>query len=432
MLKTNNILALLVTIIVTSLSLTGFAQKNNITSSPYSRYGLGTLSNYSFGRTEAMGGIGIGTRYGYQINSANPASYTAIDSMTFLMEFGVNSRHTNYKTETGNSASNDANFNYLAVSFPITKWWASAITLAPYSNVGYGIETSQEIIQNGDTTNSYMNYSGNGTLSKLIFGNSFDLNENLSVGINAWYLFGELNDISYQAFSQSEDSYDLREDVSKSLNDFGFTLGLQYQVETEKNNKLIFGAVFEPSKDFSSSYSLFQRRNLTLDGGTVVDTINNVSLDNVKTKLPLSYGAGVSYEIKNKLTVGADYYHQNWSKASLQGVTPEYFSDLNRYSAGMEYVPNSLSLRSYWKKIHYRMGMFYENSYLTLNGTQIKNRGITFGLGLPLKQSKSSLNISAELGKTGTTSNNLIEESYAKFSLQILLHDRWFFKRKID
>ena len=58
-------------------------------SSPYSRYGLGDLQSSAFGRATAMGGAGIASRYNLQINSANPASYTAIDSLNFLFEFGL-------------------------------------------------------------------------------------------------------------------------------------------------------------------------------------------------------------------------------------------------------------------------------------------------------------------------------------------------------
>lgn len=430
MLKTYNILSVLVAIFLATIS-SGFAQENNITSSPYSRYGLGTLSNYSFGRTEAMGGIGIGTRYGYQINSANPASYTAIDSMTFLLEFGINSRHTRYEMESGSSASNDANFNYLAISVPIKHWWASAITLTPYSNIGYKIESTREIIHNEDTTGVLLSHSGDGTLTKIMWGNSFDITKNLSIGINSWFLFGKLNNSAFRAINQVN-AFDLSENESLSINDFGFTFGLQYQFKTPKNNQWTFGAVFEPSKDFSSSYTLFREATLSQGGSIVIrDTLNDDRIDD-KITLPLSYGAGFSYEIKDKLTLGADYYYQRWSKTAIHGTDPESLKNRSRYSAGLEYVPNMIHLKSYFKRMYYRVGLFYENSYLYLNGKQINSKGFTFGIGLPLKRSKTSLNLSAEIGKTGTTSNNLIEESYAKFTLQLLLHDRWFLKRKIE
>ena len=63
---------------------------------------------------------------------------------------------------------------------------------------------------------------------------------------------------------------------------------------------------------------------------------------------------------------------------------------------------------------------------------QINDFGISFGLGLPIYRSNSTINISAEFGKRGTTKYNLVRENYAKFNLSANLHDLWFMSRKID
>ena len=46
-----------------------FAQFNNNTTSPYSRYGLGDLRSKSIGRTAAMGGASLASRNSLQINN---------------------------------------------------------------------------------------------------------------------------------------------------------------------------------------------------------------------------------------------------------------------------------------------------------------------------------------------------------------------------
>jgi hypothetical protein len=76
-----------------------FAQFNNNTSSPYSRFGLGELQPYTFGRTSAMGGASLASRNNQQINLANPASYTAVDSLGFMFEFGVFANYSNYSND---------------------------------------------------------------------------------------------------------------------------------------------------------------------------------------------------------------------------------------------------------------------------------------------------------------------------------------------
>ena len=68
--------------------LSGVVAAQNNTNSPYTRYGYGQLADQGSGNSKGMGGIAYGLRDRYQINFANPASYTAVDSLTFLFDGG--------------------------------------------------------------------------------------------------------------------------------------------------------------------------------------------------------------------------------------------------------------------------------------------------------------------------------------------------------
>lgn len=57
----------------------------NNTNSPYTRYGYGHLADQGSSNSKAMGGVAYGLRDGTQVNFANPASYTAVDSLTFIL-----------------------------------------------------------------------------------------------------------------------------------------------------------------------------------------------------------------------------------------------------------------------------------------------------------------------------------------------------------
>jgi hypothetical protein len=405
-------------------------ENSSSTSSPYSRYGIGMLNGYSQGRGAAMGGIGIGTRYGFQINSGNPASYTAIDSLSFLMEFGLNSRHTNYESADKRNGSNDVNFNYLAFSFPIKRWWATAFGLTPLSNKGYNINTK------ADSTNLYAatSISGTGSLSKAFLGNAFKLGNHLSIGINAWYLFGTISDSYYLNFPYDAAAYDYLLEKKLTVHNFGITAGMQYTWKTKNKNTWTFGVVFEPKQNMSAKYTIQEERVLFRGSSTntpIVDTLQHVDNSSDGLTLPLNLGGGFSYSYKNKMTIGADIYHQQWSKSPLMGGTSE-LTNSTRYSTGFELRPDEFSIRNYWSRVQYRVGCFYEKSYLTINGQQINGYGATFGLGLPFSRALSTMNISAELGRLGTTDNNLIRESYVKFTVHLLLFDRWFTKRKFE
>ena len=75
------------------------------------------------------------------------------------------------------------------------------------------------------------------------------------------------------------------------------------------------------------------------------------------------------------------------------------------------------------------MGFKYDDSYLHINGTDIKSYAATFGFGLPLAPNNTSfykINFSAEIGKRGTLDNGLVKENYITLRLGFTLNDRWF------
>ncbi len=419
-------------LLVLSITTGMYGQNSSSTSSPYSRFGFGTMSGNSFGSGDAMGGIGIGTRNSFQINTANPASYTSIDSLTFLMQFGMDSRMTKSETSSSSNTRNNVNFNQLTFALPFTHWWAGSFGLLPYATKGYNVNTT-------DGTADLMAtaaFSGTGTLTKFYFGNAIKLGKHLSIGLNTWFMFGKITDNTYIYYPNDNNTYDYLKDYSLTAHGFGVTGGLQYHVETKNSNSFTLGATFEPKININSIYTIQEERALFRGSTTtteIVDTLQHIESTNKGLQLPMSYGAGFSYSIKNKITFGADAYFQKWKEVLFLGQQANYMTNSSRYSTGLEYIPNLYSIRSYWERTQYRFGAFYENSYLTLNGEQLKSYGVTFGLGLPLSRMyRSLLNISCELGRLGTTQNNLIKESYAKVTVHVMLHDRWFYKSKFD
>ena len=71
-----------------TITLVTFSQQVG-SNSPYGRYGYGVLFNPSIGASEAMGGISYGLRRSQHVNPGNPASYSELDSLTFIFDMGV-------------------------------------------------------------------------------------------------------------------------------------------------------------------------------------------------------------------------------------------------------------------------------------------------------------------------------------------------------
>jgi hypothetical protein len=429
MLKRNNTLSVVIVLIFCGLS--GYAQQdlnNNNTTSPYSRYGLGDLNHYGYGRTAAMGGASLGSRHAVQINSANPATYNSNDSLSFIFEFGVDGKFSNYKSNTGTMKASDVNFRYFSLSFPINKWIGAGMGIQPYSNMGNEVAYSETLPDIGKT---YYNYIGEGSTSKAYFGASVMPVKGLSLGANLNYTFGRLNQNSKTQFDDAS-LFEISSTEGTRLSDFTLTYGLQYDYQLKKNQYLTLGATFEKQSDFTTFHRIFSYKTITVGTSSLIDTIQFRPESKDIIQLPSTIGIGLSYNKVNKLEINADYYYAGWSKCTFYGETDKYLTNQSRFSAGFEYIPEAYSIRSYMKRVKYRAGIHHEKSYLVLNNHQIKETGVSFGAGLPFPKSKSTANFGFEVGKQGTTEDDLVQNIYTKFSLYLNLYDYWFIKRKFD
>lgn len=406
-----------------------FAQFNNNTTSPYSRFGLGDLHSYSFGRTTAMGGASLASRNSQQINTSNPASYTAVDSLSFLFEFGVIGKLSNYKNDIGNMNTNDVNFRYFNMNFQVKNWLATSLGLLPFSDIGYDLNVNETVENTG---NIYSKYYGEGSLSKAYFGLAIEPIKNISVGANLNYIFGTLNRNAEVYFLDASDFYSIQKYEKIRMRDFGFNFGLQATLPLKEKQTITFAAVLENKPQYTSFKSDITQKNLTSENSTDQDTLNYQNEEKSFIELPLTYGFGVSYVKENSLEINFDYYHQTWSKANFFGLTNPVLTDLNKFAVGAEWIPDKFSIRSYLNKIAYRAGLKYEQSYLMLNNHQINDFGISFGVGLPIYRSNSTINVGAEIGRRGTKKDGLIIENYAKLNLSVSLYDLWFIKRRFD
>ena len=74
--------------------------------------------------------------------------------------------------------------------------------------------------------------------------------------------------------------------------------------------------------------------------------------------------------------------------------------------------------------------MYYNNSYAKINNKQTNNFSITCGVGLPLRTSKTIINVNFEYGNIGGVSA-ILKENYFKFGLNFSLNETWFVKAKV-
>jgi len=80
---------LLIVILISLFSITWTASAQKLIDTPFSRFNLGSLQTQGSFRSLGMGGVGIAQRDNSSIYFANPASYSGIDTVSFLFDFGL-------------------------------------------------------------------------------------------------------------------------------------------------------------------------------------------------------------------------------------------------------------------------------------------------------------------------------------------------------
>jgi hypothetical protein len=161
----------------------------------------------------------------------------------------------------------------------------------------------------------------------------------------------------------------------------------------------------------------------------LIDTVAYTTNDNATFRMPHGLGFGVSLAKDNRWKLGADFNWSQWSAFERNGVN-EGLQDSWGVAVGGEFLPTSTSISSYWTRVSYRLGGFYEQTFLTINGHSINKMGVTVGMSLPVPRTLSKVDLALEVGNCGTKSDNLIKESYVNLTVGVSIFERWFLKRK--
>ena len=408
-----------------SIVVPSFGQK--MVNSPYARFNLGILEPaYNF-RSAGMGGVSVPLKDNTSVSWTNPASYASLDTNSFVFDFGIDYTAAFLKDRLGEHFSDDMNFDHLVISFPLAKGWGFSAGVLPYSNGYYYI--SRQIAE-GDpeydplTGALSVTHKGLGGLNTAFLGTGVMLIPNLSAGVNMSVLFGELNRINEYFFESDPTSFISRKEENLSIRGIGFETGLQYTINLKDRRSITSGLAWSIGSEYNSTYSdFFLRFSSYGQPPWSPDTITSTEITDGRIKLPQTIRAGLSYNIKDKFTAAAEYTTTGWANAQVYGSS-NLLASTNSIRAGMEYIPERGSIYNYFRRLEYRVGGHLSDNYLFINGEQIKEFGITFGIGFPMPRSWSKVNIFFDWNsRAGSFNSGLHRENCYSFGLSMNLYD---------
>lgn len=404
------------------------AHAQDVSTSPFSSFGVGDLLFDNNIEQTGMGGISALTTNPFHssANFSNPAANQSLNLTSF--DFGVNTHASQFKDAQSSSKKSTTYISNISLAFPIGNKARAGFGFQPYSAIGYEVST---ITSNDEVT--YQNaFKGDGGLNSVHVMGSYNITNEFSLGLRANYLFGDLERdqiISTQGLALVTDY-----NYKSKINGLQFTLGGYYSKRVGDNKKLDIGA----------TYTLGSNLNAKITDMTTTYTMVDMAAGNIDTiqfkrvygdlKLPQSVTVAAALRKDLHWMIGAQLDWGDWAAYRMDEDDNSMIDTRFRASVGGYWIPNFNSYKSYFDRVIYRLGGFYEATPLQMGPEGIKKYGVTVGFGFPVGKDRdaSMLNLAFELGQQGNTNAAVLKENYANIKIGFTLNDIWFRKRVID
>lgn len=424
-------------VLLSAVTLYASAQTNG-SNSPYSQFGLGSLSDQSQGFNKAMSGLSLGFREGNRINMQNPASYSAIDSLSFIFDVGMSLQNANFKSGGNSVNAHNTTLDYVNAAFRLRPGLGFSIGFVPYSTIGYSYSDSKYIndhFQSGTSMSYTTTHTGDGGLHQVYMGVGWNPIGNLSIGVNVGYLWGTYSESIRQTFyegsTESTSSNGLQRKVEADLSSYKIDFGVQYPVRIGKD-VLTPGITYGVGHTLNSTAHCYE---FQANSDTTATHIPKAF------DLPTSIGVGLAWAHAKQWTVGVDVTHQLWSKCHVPQIADDKFvsianyQDRTRIVIGGEFQPDRQS-RKYLRRVQYRLGASYTTPYYKIDGHDgPREFGLSAGFGLPITNNinnRSVINVSFQWVKAVPALSTMITENYLRLNIGLTFNERWFMKWKIQ
>jgi hypothetical protein len=414
-------------------SLKGLAQGQG--NSAYSIFGIGEIITETNAAQDMMGGTGVSFANSFYANPINPALLSKNRTVGFnkYVAFNVGLKGA-YRVMNQQGKTPQDNFgmnlNHLTFVFPVKSKWATGVSIKPYS---INEHTSRRTnLFEGSTINNIREFKSTGGLSKVSWSNGVQVAKWLYAGIDAAYLFGNINHDTTASLSGSAEYF--RNTTRTDLGGYNAKMGLASTFKLNKKWNLNLGAVYDLGSNLKgeqlSVYSVLAETN---NGPTYIQAPDTLGIKSVNSQAPGAYKIGLSLESVYHWVLALDYGKTTWAGLShFDKNAAKVMVDASELNVGLEWLPNSKSGR-YIDQMFYRIGYRDAQMPYLINGFQPKDRSLSLGVSVPLGfRSPSYIDIAVSVGRRGSSSSSLIAENYTKISVNFSMLSSWFIKPKIE
>jgi hypothetical protein len=398
--------------------------------SPYSVYGIGDLHANGTAYNATMGGVGIATRNKRFINTMNPASATARDSLSFMADFGLSGKASLFMQDNLRGTKTLFNINDFVISFPMWRKTAFMVGIQPFSNTGFSMSYLDNITSGeqsiGYTGNRAYGAQGDGGINQIFMGASVLLWNRLSLGAQYNLYFGTIAKYSSSSFGDASyrtqvmgDTLQVRAHTAK--------FGLQYEQPLGRGNKLTLGATYR-LKARATGHAVEYSNVSEMDLGSHELDKDNISFGD-------ELGVGLAFSQQDRWSFEVDYLRGDWTGSNFDAVRGFRNNGVHKFTAsttqsikaGFEITPNRNDIRYFFKRCTYRVGAYMDQSYYQVDGQNIMSAGITLGMTVPVFQGYNGITFALDLGQRGFGSA-FVKENYLGFHLGFNIFDIWFRK----
>jgi hypothetical protein len=390
------------------------------TTSPYSYYGIGTLKFRGTVENRSIGGLGVFSD-SIHLNLQNPASYSGLR----LVNFSVGGSHkaSTQKNETASQNTSTTTLDYIAMGIPMGKF-GMGFGVIPYTAVGYDF--------NSELPDGLTQYEGSGGLNKAYLSLGYQVTPELSLGVDANYNFGKIENTA--TTQKNNLQYGTRVFNRSDILGFSFNFGAMYKRMVTEKLEFTGSVTFTPGTSFTSeNYRRIATVSILPVGIFTVDE-REITVADTDFTFPSQFTVGAGIGAPKHWALGVEYTNQKTSNFTNRSFNIDNitYENASKFRLGGYYIPNYNSFGNYFKRVVYRAGARFEQTGLNVNGQDINEFGISFGLGLPVGRLFSNANLGFEIGRRGTTDFGLIQENFFNTFISFSLNDRWFEKRLYD